>query len=248
MEFRVLNRRLVVKPLLGLFGIAVFVLLISLGNWQSERAEFKERKYAAYEQSQSGRGLDLESAVAMNAEPYTKVWARGRFVADAPLLYLDNRTRRGVHGFQVLAVFEVEALPNRFLVNLGWIAQKASRRDLPQFDLPQGDLELRGLWTQAPSDVFRLGPDEPPITDRQWIIQAVEIDDLAERLGYGLASFVLLLRPEQSFGLVREWKPTYVVTPAKHRGYAFQWYALSVAWVVLLLWVAFRQRDIERAE
>lgn len=239
--FPIAGRSLALNPLLAVIGVAMFALLVSLGNWQTDRAQFKEARLSQYSAQTDSLGMAFADAIDLPADPYSRIWARGEFKSDAPLLFLDNRTRRGMHGFHVLAVFEAEGVAQPVLVNLGWIAQKQTRKDLPIVELPSGPVDLSALFTHPPMKVFRLGPDEPPVSPDQWIIQAVEIGDLADRLGYGLAPFVLLLRPEQSFGLVREWKPVYVVTPEKHRGYAFQWYSLAVAWVGLLIWASLRK-------
>lgn len=213
-----------------LFTVLLTGLLITLGSWQLERARYKEQKANLYHQSAEESGVDFLSDPT-DAPRYTPVSTAGEFVG-APILLLDNRSLNGRVGFQALAVFQVATVKRRVLVNLGWYPLGYTREDLPTVLIPSGFLTVKGKLDFPPEKVVRLGPDDPPSGDT-WVIQAIEIDALSKRLGYALEPYVVLLDPASKFGGNKHWKPVYTVTPAKHRGYAFQWFALAFALVVL---------------
>ncbi len=213
-----------------LFTLLLTGLLLMLGSWQLDRAQYKEHKALLYQQSVAETDVDFLRAPE-DVPRYTPVSTVGEFVGK-PVLLLDNRSLNGRVGFQALAVFKVATVDRRVLVNLGWYPLGYTRKDLPEVSIPSGFLTVIGKLDFPPEKVVRLGPDDPPMGNT-WIIQAIEIAPLSKRLGYALEPYVVLLDPAAEFGGNKHWQPVYTVTPAKHRGYAFQWFALAFALVVL---------------
>ena len=71
------------------------------------------------------------------------------------------------------------------------------------------------------------------------MVQRVELDAMQRSLGYPLAAWLVVLDPAAPHGYVREWKIVPGLTPDRHRGYAFQWFALAAAlfaiWMIVNL-------------
>jgi cytochrome oxidase assembly protein ShyY1 len=208
-----------------------------------DRANQKETLVHAYEATPDEAPRDLASVRGSgDLEDFQRVRTRGRFDR-SKIIFLDNRTHQGRVGYQVLVPFDPVFGGDRVLVNLGWVPWTGDRRVLPQVEIPEGPVELVGMLKGPPEKVFRLGPDDPAPPGGPWVVQTLEPERLEALLGYAIEPFVVLLDPQRPYGFVREWRPAPYMTPMKHRSYAFQWFALAAAVVLIYFSVNTRRRD-----
>ena len=63
-------------------------------------------------------------------------------------------------------------------------------------------------------------------------IQFIDYQLLSDRLGVTLQPFTLRLDANEKYGYQRDWAESNIASE-KHYGYAFQWYAMAFALVVL---------------
>ena len=211
---------------------AVFGVLCGLGFWQLDRAAGKEARQAAFE---ARRAVVLdETGLGGEALEFAQVNLEGRYEPSRQFLQ-DNRTHRGRAGYYVLTPFRT-AGHGAVLVNRGWVPAGASRAVLPDVAAPGGEQRLRGTVRLPREDLFVLG--DTGYADAGWprVVQRVEIDAMQRSLGYPLAAWLVALDPDAPHGYVREWKAAPGLTPDRHRGYAFQWFALAAA--LFAIWVA----------
>ncbi len=216
---------------LTILAILVLALLISLGSWQVSRAQEKQAL------------LDLQSA-RMNLEPvelmtvnladdslrYLPVSVSGQFDAQQQIL-IDNQVKNGWPGYFVLTPLKL--IDDRaILINRGWLPMGRDRSDLPDVSYHLKQVTLSGKLEHFPSVGIKLeGADELTLG---WpaVTQVVDIKKISARLGYEIQSYQILLNSDEQNGYDRDWVPMKM-GPEKHHGYAFQWFALAVAWVVL---------------
>ena len=214
---------------------ALFVLLCNLGFWQLDRAASKEERQAA---SEAVRGTVLDEA-ALGREPYefARVELAGRYDPLHQFLQ-DNRTHRGRPGYYVLTPFRT-ASHGAVLVNRGWVPAGPDRASLPAVVAPGAELRLRGTVHLPREDLFVLGDTGYAAPGWPRVVQRVELDAMQRSLGYPLAAWLVVLDPAAPHGYVREWKIVPGLTPDRHRGYAFQWFALAAAlfaiWLIVNL-------------
>jgi surfeit locus 1 family protein len=213
----------------------------TLGVWQLRRAVEKEALLAAYAGAAGKAPVTLAEARKNGADAvYPHVRMRGRFDTLHSYL-LDDQIRDGRQGVIVYNVFDPEdgALP--LLVNRGFVAgdQRAKTPDLPV--LVTGEVVLTGLYAPAPGSGLRLGGNALVKQDR-WPKLTIYIDtaDIAEDVGSKLDSHVLLLDSDPDSGFVREWTPQ-VMSPDRHRGYAFQWFCFVAATLVIFVVLHWRR-------
>jgi surfeit locus 1 family protein len=225
--------------------VATLVVLsatVSLGNWQMRRAAEKEAL-------QMQRDAALESApLQVGASPASAADVDGRRVevhgtfSPAHTVFLDNRTRQGIAGFHVFTPMRLGSAsdPQRWVLVLrGWVAQHAADRNrLPEVPTPLEPVRVQGLAQAHLAQALSLGAvSAPGPDDRLWSL--LTLQRYAQWSGLPLQPFVLRQTSELSDGLARDWvEPGGGV--AKHRGYAFQWYALAAATAALWLWFALR--------
>ena len=210
----------------------VFALLSGLGFWQLDRAAGKEERQAAFEAAR-GTVLD-ETSLGGEIAEFARVHLEGRYEPSHQFLQ-DNRTHQGRPGYYVLTPFRI-ASRGAVLVNRGWVPAGPDRAALPEIAAPADALRLRGTVRVPREDLFVLGETGYAATGWPKVVQRVEIDAMQRSLGYPLAAWLVALDRNAPHGYVREWKAAPGLSPGRHRGYAFQWFALATA--LLVIWVA----------
>ena len=228
---RLRSIRSLVAFLPAVSAAVLFVLLCGLGFWQLERASFKEERQTALEAAQ-GVVLD-ERALGRAPHEFARVDLAGRYDPAHQLLQ-DNRTHRGRAGYYVLTPFRT-ARQGAVLVNRGWVPASADRTNLPDVAVAGGEMRVRGTVRVPREDLFVLGDTGYAGTGWPRVVQRVEIDSIRQALGYPLAGWLVALDPADPHGYVRAWEASPGLTPARHRGYAFQWFALAAT--LLAIWV-----------
>jgi surfeit locus 1 family protein len=226
------NRRFRPAFLPGAAALAAIALTVALGNWQSRRAEEKLARGQELDGAASHAVLALPSSlVDAHAYAFHRVSARGEYSARHTIL-LDNKVLRGVAGYQVLTPIKIAGGDTHVLVNRGWVAAGVRRDSLPQIRTPAGVLTVEGTAVVPSSHIVELDAK----TEEGAVWQNLVLPRYAKWSGLELQPVVLQQTSDAADGLVRVWdRPD--TGADKHRGYAFQWYALAttilIAYVVL---------------
>ena len=210
----------------------MFGLLCGLGFWQLDRAAGKEEREIAFKAA-SATVLN-ETSLESELREFARVDLEGRYDPSHQFLQ-DNRTHQGRPGYYVLTPFRI-ASRRAVLVNRGWVPAGPDRATLPEIAAPADALRLRGTVRLPREDLYVLGDTGHAASGWPRVVQRVEIDAMERSLGYPLAAWLVVLDPDVPHGYVREWKAAPGLSPARHRGYAFQWFALATA--LFAIWVA----------
>jgi cytochrome oxidase assembly protein ShyY1 len=221
-----------------LLGLGV-VAFSTLGFWQLRRAADKERLLAAYAGAAGQATLDLGQARQSPADgPYPHVRVRGRF-DPVHTYWLDDQVRNGRQGRFAFAVFEPAGSSPGLLVNRGFVVH-GGETGIPE--LPDGEVELSGLYAPPPGTGLRLGGNPLPHS-AQWPKLTIYIDtqEIAQDAGQPLDERILLLDAAADSGFEREWTPQ-ILPPERHRGYAFQWFCFSIVSIVIFIVLHWRRR------
>ncbi len=224
-------------------ALVVGLLFFKLGLWQLDRAEEKQSIVAAH-----NAATDLPPLQALPPDGevplYRRVELTGRFDFTRPFL-LDNRIVRGQAGFEVIVPF---FLPNNqyVLANLGWIGHSGDRQvTLEKAGYSEKETTLSGLVV-APSRGLVLGDAPAGETEAQWphIIQFMDYETIATKLDkIPVFDAVIVAHAGQAGSYTYNFSP--VASGARiHLGYAFQWFAMLAALVVLYLYLmVFKKSD-----
>ncbi len=220
--------------------LLLLVLLPGLGWWQLQRADESRALRQALSDSVEAPVVELTALDPAAAENrYRRVEVSGHYEPTRRIL-LDNQLvggRSGVHVYTPLWWGEPERL---ILVNEGWVAWGASRARLPELEIPETAVTLRGRLDQPANPGIRLGD---PLDREGWpkLVQHIDYRALGEVLGQPLLPAVILLDPEHPAGYLRDWRVSQeVMSPARHVGYAFQWFAMAATLLVLFIVLSFR--------
>src|SRR5258705_5207115 len=217
----------------GIAAAAFIALAISLGNWQTRRAQEKLELGRRLDEGAKGPALSVPSLrLDASALERRRVSARGRFVTRATL-FLDNKVLHGAAGYHVLTPLKLEGGEElHVLVNRGWIAA-GERSMLPAVRTPENAQTIEGIAVTPSRRFLELAPEAASGPLRQNLVPERE----ERRLGLGLQPFVIEQTSDAPDRLAREWeRPDSGVDP--HRGYALQPH--SFAALAPLLYVALR--------
>jgi cytochrome oxidase assembly protein ShyY1 len=233
--------------LLTVFGVCAFV---RLGIWQLHRATEKEQLLARFAQASDQPLQDFAAVAAkVGASAFPHLGEHGRYLG-AREYVLDNQERHDRPGVVVFAPF----LPCRgdacehgdgrvLLLGLGFLARHGDMRELPPLPpLPQGEVDVRGLYMPPPGSGLRLGGDAL-VHQHDWpkLTTYIDLGEVGKDLGRDLYPRVLLLDADPATPYLRAWTPD-VMPPARHRAYAFQWFSFAVAALAIFV-VLHRVRD-----
>jgi surfeit locus 1 family protein len=213
-----------------LAALFFFMLTLSLGNWQSGRADAKRELQARYDAAEreapihvGGELLDHESVL------YRKLEVEGVF-DDTHTILIDNRVLNGVAGYHVLTPLRIHGGPLAILVNRGWVATGRMRDRLPVPPTPPGVVRLEGMAVDPHTRYFELAETAPQ--GRVW--QNLDFERYALTTRLQLQPVLLLQTSEQADGLRRNW-PRPDTGVDTHVSYAFQWYSLAATLAALWL-------------
>ncbi len=225
------------------WGMLVLVALlvpltVSLGFWQLLRADEKRTLMDAYEARRALPPLRMESGWPDTGDElrYRAASFTGR-LDNERLILLDNRPRRGRQGYEVHAlaqVLDAEGQPTgqAILVNRGWIGTGLDRSVLPDIPAVGGPVRLEGYLYRPPSEALVFGDDPWPEDEWPLVVQSVDTARVGDVFGVELPPYTLRLSPINVAALEADW-PIVIDGPAKHVGYAVQWFLMATVLLVL---------------
>jgi surfeit locus 1 family protein len=215
--------------------------LLSLGFWQLHRAEQKRNLLAQYSLGQSQHPLPLNEVLKQDRQfDFLPVSVTGVYQNQRQVL-LDNQSHDHSLGYHALTPLLEKTTGKIILVDRGWIPRVANQ-GLPLFDAVAGEQHLTGYLKKPSHNPFILGQNER--NPGQWprLIQQVEIANLQASFGVKLYPFILLLDASQPHGFIRDWHPV-VLSPERHMGYAFQWFSLAGALLIIYLALNIKRKE-----
>lgn len=234
------------RPIVFAAALIVAIIGILLGNWQQGRAAYKTELQARQLARAAAPPLDLTPATQPNPDlEFRAVRLQGEFVATWPV-FLANRPMGTQSGFYLAMPFRIAGSDMHVLVLRGWLPRPAGAEygKLPAFATPLGPLVLKGRIVLTAGQVMELG-DQPPLTPGA-LVQNLTPAALAQASGLTLQPF--LVQQTQAAGrrdaLARDW-PVPSAGIDKHRGYAFQWYALAALALLFYVITGFRRGSRE---
>jgi surfeit locus 1 family protein len=217
----------------SLITLVLLYTMVSLGFWQLDRAAFKEDLQQKIVERKNFSPVGFEELPqASDDRRYYPVKFYGEFDQSHNIL-LDNKTSNGRVGYHVFTPVKVDDT-RAILVNRGFLKQGQSRDNLPVIETPEGRNLFQGLLDLVPSRAMVLAENVQETTHWPIVLQYIDLHEISELLGYQLYDMILWLDKEEPGSLEYD-LPVLNLNSAKNNGYAFQWFALSFA--LLLIYV-----------
>ena len=212
------------------------VTLLALGVWQVERLAWKTELNEQRQRAFVREAQTLPTNEEVRAEDeFTKVRAQGVFQHDKTL-YLAARSLRGNLGYHVMTPLLLSDGSGTLLVNRGWIPMDYRNPTVRSGDKPRGTVSVTGLvrFERVPG---RFVPDNDP-EKNFWFF--VDIDAMAAAASIEGSRIFYIDRTtdkERGRGRSAESYPlanqTRLILPNDHAHYAFVWFSLALALVVI---------------
>jgi len=221
--------------LIPTIGFILFLpLLLKLGLWQWDRAEYKQQLQQQFESRSIAKPRSLSQLTPSNIEAseYYPIKLSGHYDNQHQFL-VDNRVHKHRVGYDVLTPFIPNTGKKVLLINRGWIPGTGNRQKLPALTDVRGQQTIQGMIKLPPKKAFTLSDQTEK---RGWprLVQVISLKKMGNDYHTPLYPFVVLLSPKAPNGFTREWKPV-VMSAKKHIGYAVQWFALALTLVIMYL-------------
>jgi cytochrome oxidase assembly protein ShyY1 len=217
---------------LSLLGLLMLPVLLRLGFWQLERAEDKRQLQAEMDRQRALPAL-TQADELFNQTPmhHRRIELRGTLDNDHSWL-LDNKTRQGQVGYEVITPLLLDS-GETILLNRGWVAAPESRNQLPELVPIYRPIVVSGLLHQPSSNPMVRETEN----SNQWPrrIQELNVAKLYGQLtSESRLPYVLRLDSSSDAAFVTQWR-WLNNNPAKHQGYAVQWFSMAAVLVVALV-------------
>jgi len=218
--------RQVVPPITG---VVLLLLFVKLGFWQLDRASQKVEMQQAFDQP--ARYVQVSGSTA--PDPFQAIRSRGQYLGEKQII-IENIVLDGALGYYVITPFEFSSHAELLLVNRGWIRKTPGEDVTTDVALDGSSRLIRGKTGHLPRVGIR--PGVAFLDHDNWPRMAVwpTAEEVAAEIGRNVLPFVLLLDPQEENGFVRRWQPK-LAGPSTHYGYAFQWFVMAIAVLVLIV-------------
>ncbi|MCW4151794.1 SURF1 family protein [Halomonas sp. 18H] len=203
----------------------VVITGLSLGLWQWERASDKQAMLTQFDTAPS-----LEAPREAPPEG-ARLTVGGEFIAERTL-YLDNRTHDGRLGVAALTPLRGED-GRLWLVQRGFHETGPTRAE-PRVATPTGSVTVKGRWQASGEAAPLFGPNREG--------RRLQRIDLAAWPSLGPFAHAGWLHQTSGDGQLTPWWQPNVLPPSRHLAYAFQWWGLAMAAIVIMLLGARRMR------
>lgn len=232
---------LLLRLLPHLAAALALIACAQLALWQLDRAE---EKSGLIEHWETAPVLELGALDEGQPPLYSELAGAGRFDPGRQIL-LDNQVRNNHPGVHVFTPFQPEGSERIVLVNRGWQPWLRRSGEWPQYETPDGLIELSGRLSEPPRVGFQLGEAEA-LDPGQWpnLMTYFDLDRIRAVLGPNVVEGVLLLDPEHPAHLTGDAWRMINMGPEKHRGYAFQWASIGLA--IFIIWLVLTVRSLRR--
>ena len=224
------NYRFTPTRLMSLLTFLVVILFVYLGYWQVSRFYEKSEMLKTYasRSQEPPRPLSLFENLP---EQYDHIKLVGHYL---PIVFfLDNQHIQHQLGFDVISPLEIDA-HHVVLVDRGFVPLNKTRAHLPSIKTPVDSTQLSGVAYYPSEKTWVLGPSYEIKDKYSVIIEKIDTEWASHFLHKSVYPFIIRMNANEPFGYQREWV-TVSMPPARHMGYAVQWFAM--AFVVFFLFI-----------
>ncbi|MBL4670641.1 MAG: SURF1 family protein [Arenicella sp.] len=242
-------------PLLCAIALLMVLGMLRLGVWQLDRADQKREIVAQLELLSEQAAVpivELFNGDESAGLRFRKVTLKGQYLQNTNF-YVDNKVVNGQVGYQIFTPFQLEGGAPLVMVARGWVSIGESRQNLPNVVTKSGQIILEGRLNTAPA--------KPPLWSEQYSVsdgdvwQYLPMLKVAGFLQAKVFPLVVELAPSDSdvaddTALVTKWPEVDDQQVAKHLGYAFQWFAMAVAFFIacLILLLSILEEALEESK
>lgn len=229
----------------SLFAFVFFVLFLSLGSWQLDRAEYKRTLHEEFLSRQTEAEIDLSQLNSYEDDSnflWRPVSGKGHFYEEIQVL-LDNQVVKGKPGYFVYTPFKPDTSDFWLLVNRGWVVAGNDRTKVPELILKTDEAMLKGIIKEPPKTGMLLAESVPEkMNEVVMRVQSLDLNQLETLLNKKFMPVIVRLEPDSDHGYLRDWRLPGS-GESTHLGYAFQWFAFATVLLVIYLFVNIKKSE-----
>jgi surfeit locus 1 family protein len=238
------------KLLSSIIFLLCISLFVSLGLWQLERANEKENIVNLYKKRQSFKPEKISFISDNNIKKkyYRNYVIHGKYINK--IFLIDNKIKNKKPGFNVITPFKLLDSNEIILVDRGWIKMKGERQNINK---NYQYLNNQGIQNNVQEINGYIYPRDKSYTignistDKKWprLLQAINFEEVKNSIDEKnllISGVVFRLSPENKYGFNRNWQIVFMDSN-KHLGYAFQWFSMALALVILTILFFMRKKN-----
>jgi len=209
-------------------------LLIKLGFWQLGRVDEKRQMQRLINSQRMAvpKPIDSLSMDNKNALKYLRVSLNGNYLNDTSI-FIVNKFFKGRLGYEVITPFRLKSTDQIVFVNRGWVLGHPDRMQLPTVRPVLGEQHIVAEIYIPPEQSFFM-PEK--VIGKTWPIRLhrFNVEGFKEFFGNPLFPYEVRLEKGSQGVLERYW-PTIHLRPESSMSYAFQWFAMALAVLVVVI-------------
>lgn len=233
------------KPaiLTSLITLVLLYIMISMGLWQLDRADYKSNLQTIIEARKNLQPISMDLIQLTDDKwMFQPAIVQGEWDLTQQML-LDNQVNNGQAGYRVYTPLMLG--PDKaILVDRGWLPVGADRSILPELSFDATEFSRwQGTLVPSPSKGLVLSDMANRYSEWPLRLQYIDSQEISAHTGYDLLPFVLQLNSSHTALDVLPIKVN--MRSEKHTAYAFQWFALSFA--LLIIYIIVNSKKIKPA-
>ncbi len=223
----------IAKLFIGLTITGIFSGLLWLGFWQLDRADQKSQILAARALQKDAPPIMISELKKNKSSAFMVVHLKGKWLTNWRF-YLDNRILDGALGYNLFTLFADESGVNVW-VDRGWHSVNSERKFTDLLP-PKQQKDIVG-YIYYP-DAYKLLETPDLEKNHPVAIAGLNLSRLQQNMlkkGIKVSPFIIRQTfPDHEQGLVRKWR-VVTMLPARHLGYAIQWFLLAFTFALLTI-------------
>lgn len=218
-------------------------LLNELGFWQLSRAQEKQYRMSQLIKGNETVLTDLKMVNDDLVGQFQSVELELELLNDKVFL-LDNKInnkRPGYHVFNLVREIESGKI---LLVNRGWLFAGLNREILPVVALPNPYWKVKARLYPLQSESISTNAAEIEKINNFYRLPVLDVktkSDLEKQFNISIEDYVLRLDGDTESAFDTNWVWTNM-SPEKHLAYAFQWFTLAFAFLIISIVASIKKR------
>ena len=216
----------------GILIGAVLYSLISLGFWQLDRADEKQKITQQIVRAQSVAPEQVSSVLGLTEKEHHSVLLAGHYVSDRQFIY-DNQIVNSNAGYYVMTPFMLSD-QQAVLINRGFVPWQGRRDKIANIALSD---RHRIIKVSLIKPIKRIELNIDASTERKpfpLLIQSLDISQIESFSKLNFSPMIGRLDKSSTDGFFRQWQPFYG-SADKHLGYALQWFLMALVLFIIAL-------------
>ena len=218
---------------LAAFSCIFIIIFTLLGFWQIERGLLKTELINEFNLEQT----HPPNKISNSSKAWSRVFIEGLYDPSQQTL-IDNQINNGKVGYKIYTPFYYGD-DQAIFVDRGWIPQGKTRNDLPNLDFKASKMLITGSLIKPEKEV--LAGNELLTNEWPMVSQTKSPETIETAYNNKFFDKVLILEPGSMFMNESIAIIPFSINPAKHFGYALQWFTMSIVLAGMFIYALKRE-------